>query len=198
MIRMDDDIFFCFDKLLKELPMPKVPLFHWGWVHPQSGIRRPEEFLVLLSRDSVELFLLQDPTKMYCHPLADQMIATWITQLNLKTFLRHDSRIHHDPPVRSIPHLMSAKDLCHNWMALHGAYPDSMMHLWSRRGGSNFSIKGNLQTNSRSMETSQPFNWRGFGGKWQYEPKLCIQNPNWDTSQLLKKGSSYIGREGSR
>ena len=61
MLRMDDDYFFCMDKFLLELPVPMEPMFHWGWTHCITKIVRPEESMLLFSRDLLMHFLIQDP-----------------------------------------------------------------------------------------------------------------------------------------
>ena len=95
MMRMDDDYFFCMRRFLHELPVPMIPRFHWGWTHCQPRIVRPEESILLFSKDILQYFLLQDSDKMKCHPWADQMIGAWSKDLNLTKLFRHDARLHH-------------------------------------------------------------------------------------------------------
>lgn len=199
-IRIDDDFFVCLKKLLLELPIaPPLPMFHWGWVHHNvaDNIKRPEESMILLSHDLVVKFLLQDPKKLLCHPLADQMIATWLSELKIKDVLRHDGRIHHHPPVHEIKTTVQSKNICARYIALHGAYNNDSRALWANRGNES-ATKGTLRTNSLQVHIRGAYQWNGFhNAMWEYEPKLCSTNPTWDTSRLHKPGTSYTGRQGS-
>merc|ERR1712073_128643 len=103
--RVDDDYFLCLERFLHELPVPMMNYFHWGFTHCILGIVRPEESIILLSRDVLEKFIFQDPHKMRCHPLADQMIGVWTTDLNLHNLYRTDERLHHAPIVEKSPEL---------------------------------------------------------------------------------------------
>ena len=197
-LRVDDDYFLCFENILLELPTPSLNLFHWGWVHRHDpiGLQRAEESLILFSRDVIETFLLQDPMKMFCHPLADQMIAKWLSALHITTLLRHDDRIHHDPPVGQSPEIFLSSDICQTYIAVHGSYPDDMKLLWTERG-TTLSSGGDLEKNSLKFPVYVPFNWRLFDSYiWRYQPKLCIDDPIWDTSKQMDSGTSYTGREG--
>ena len=194
-LRLDDDYFICADKLINELPMPPLPLFHWGWVHCINGITRPEESMLLLSVDVIKMFLMQDPEKMRCHPWADQMIGLWVEDLGLRQKLvyRTDRRLHHHPPVRNMPTLLSEANICQNRLGLHGSYPSTMHTLWQNRG--NYELKNeSLIQHSNECHSDLQFHWDAFGGSWRYEPKLCKTNPNWDTSKQ-GTGSSFGGRE---
>ena len=93
---------------------------HWGWCHPYIGVLRPEESMILFSRDVIETFLRQDKNKMKCHPLADQMVAQWVTELNMKDIFRHDPRLHHTPIVALIPKLLQTENICKTYMGIHG------------------------------------------------------------------------------
>ena len=195
-LRVDDDYFLCFDKLLDEIPLPPLKRFHWGWVHcDNKDIIRPEESVILLSRDIIEMFLLQDPKRMLCHPLADQMLGLWSNVINLNRSWHHDKRLWHHPPARDVKWIINSKNICHHYIGLHGSYPKNMISFWNNRGNYNKTV-GNLASNSDICPINNPFRWDLFYTKWRYEPKLCITNPTWDTSILSVKDGSYIGREG--
>lgn len=196
-VRIDDDQMFCLNRFLTELPMPPIKMFHWGWVHTTSAIRRPEESIILLSQDLIEIFLLQPVDRILCHPLADQMIASWLTDLNITKVLRHDSRIHHgETPVHVNLSLMNMGDLCNAFIAIHGVYSDYMEELWSRRGETLKNITHDLKQMSMSIPIEVPFNWQWFHKQWRYEPKLCITNPSWNTSKLMPNPqASFAGRQ---
>ena len=194
-LRLDDDYFICADKLINELPMPPIPLFHWGWVHCLNGITRPEESVILLSSSVIKLFLLQDPEKMRCHPWADQMIALWVEDLQLKHILlyRTDRRLHHEPPAHSMPKLLNETNICQKHLGLHGSYPETMRTLWRNRGTYNL-INETLVQNSDVCRSDLKFGWNNFRAFWSYPPKLCKINPTWETSKQ-GNGSSFGGRQ---
>ncbi|XP_057300552.1 uncharacterized protein LOC130633660 [Hydractinia symbiolongicarpus] len=192
-LRMDDDYFFCMEKFLHEIPVPMEKYFHWGWVHNVPNITRPEESMILFSRDVIELFLSQDPNKMLCHPLADQMVAAWSNHLSMTYLFRHDSRLHHHPPVRDLPHIKNSRNICGRFIGVHGAYPNEMKTLWHNRGKQ--SIYTTLKYNSHIVTIQRPFRWQLFDHTWQYEPKPCVSNPSWNTSKLFVTKGFYSGRQ---
>ncbi|XP_057300400.1 uncharacterized protein LOC130631683 [Hydractinia symbiolongicarpus] len=192
-LRMDDDYFICMKKFLHEIPVPMEKYFHWGWVHDVPGITRPEESIILFSRDVIELFLSQDPNKMLCHPWADQMIAAWSKEIDMNDLFRHDARVHHHPPVRDLPSLKYKVNICENYIAVHGAYPEEMNLLWKHRGAQ--LSENTLKDNAYVVYISHPFNWQIFTYIWQYEPKLCLLNPSWDTSKQFVLNGTYSGRQ---
>eukprot|EP00794_Sanderia_malayensis_P016973 gene16973-18684_t len=194
-LRLDDDYFICMDKVINELPMPPLKMFHWGWVHCINGITRPEESVLLFSKDVIEKFLTQNPDTMRCHPWADQQIGLWVEDLGLQQKLpyHHDNRLHHHPPTRDLPNLLAEKDVCKGHIGLHGSYPETMRTLWQHRG--TYELKDEtLEQNSNICKSDLQFHWDAFGGYWKYEPKLCKTDPKWDTSKQ-GGGTSFGGRE---
>eukprot|EP00111_Clytia_hemisphaerica_P017632 TCONS_00052162-protein len=207
-VRIDDDYFLCLHRLLKELPIaPPLKNFHWGYTHCIQEMIRPEESLIMLSRDLVERFLLQAPHEIRCHPWADQMIGVWVTDMNILTLFRTDDRVHHAPIVDKSPYLRLEKKVCNKYIAIHGTYPKDMKLFWSRRGNpiQEFSSEkdrdktiGNVFINSAECEKPHNFNFLLFEPEWQYEPKRCIYNPTWDTSKQNTVGGVYDGREDNK
>ena len=196
MLRMDDDYFFCMNQFLHELPIPMEPMFHWGWTHCIPGISRSEESMVLFSRDLLMLFLYQDAEKIKCHPLADQMIGIWRTELKIKPIFRHDSRLHHHPTVSQVPSLRTEKNLCQKYMGIHGCYSQDMLLLWENKGeASTVSNGNNLKNYSKICTDESDFKWDKFYGFWRFEPKLCILDLMWDTSRHSLSKGAYGGRE---
>ena len=191
-VRMDDDYFMCMDRFIQEVPMPPRSYYHWGWVHCIPGIVRPEESLILLSRDIVETFIGQDPDKILCHKWADQMIGIWNKELNLKKFYRHDHRLHHDPPAAHIQSFATETNICHKYLGVHGSYPEQQRVLWRHRGPSTYEPNKSFDDYSDFCEHPSEMDWRPFGGEWHGEPKLCKDNPVWEGP----RGDTYKGREG--
>ena len=203
-IRIDDDYFLCLERLLKELPLPMENYFHWGYTHCILEIVRPEESMILLSRDIVEKYLYQDPHKMRCHPLADQMIGVWTTDINMHNLYRTDERLHHAPIVEKSPELRHVNNVCHKYIGIHGTYPKDMFRFWEHRGDPIPVFKslkerdseiGNLIINSEVCYLAHSFNYLVFEPEWQYEPKRCVYSPIWDTRKQAVVGGIYMGRE---
>lgn len=197
-MRMDDDYFFCLENYLREVPLPMIKQFHWGWVHCIPGITRPEESMIMFSHDMILQFLTVDPLKLLCHPWADQMIASWSNLLDMTYLFRHDVRIHHDPIVSKKPELRRLSNVCKDYLSIHGTYPDDMRLFWKHRGpkiSDQIPIK-DLFRNSEVCPIRMPFDWKIFTDMWRYAPKLCINHPTWNTSKEVVAQGSYTGREG--
>ena len=96
-LRVDDDYFLCFDKILYELPKSPIPRFHWGWVHQTSSVVRPDESINMFSYDVIRRYLLQDVNSFYYHPLGRQLIAIWTSILGINNLFRHDKRLFYSP-----------------------------------------------------------------------------------------------------
>ena len=196
-LRMDDDYYFCLQTFLYELPMPRRSRYHWGYVHCQESIVRPEESIILLSRDLVEKFLSQDPGTILCHPWADQMIGIWVQALDLKNLYNHDTRLHHHPPVSQIGHFKTnLEGVCRQYIGLHGSYPADMRRLWDLTGVQ-MDLRVTLEEFTVVCDKPQVFQWSFFTNEWKYKPKLCIEDPNWDTYKQEHDQKVYIGRESS-
>ena len=222
MLRMDDDYFFCMNRFLYELPVPMSPMFHWGWIHCQPKAVRPDESMLLLSRDLLQRFLRQPARQLKCHPSAGQMIGQWAEELGLAAkIFRHEPRLHHHPRVSDVPALFRKQNLCQQYIGLHGCYAKDMRLLWTnnikninieakrnaraKRGHSKkkhgkrriIVKKGNLKTNSKLCTDDSGFKWESFPSFWRFEPKPCIENPVWDTKRHRISGGAYVGREGN-
>ena len=196
-LRMDDDYFFCLENLLHEVPLPMIKQFHWGWVHCIPTITRPEESMIMFSRDVISTFLKQHPELLLCHPWADQMIASWSKELDMTYLFRHDTRIHHTPIVSNEPELRKEAEVCIKYIAIHGTYPEDMKLFWSHRGPTITEEKSSrdLFRNSEVCPIRAPFNWRQFINEWRYEPKYCITRPKWNTTKQTVLGGAYSGRQ---
>jgi len=197
-MRMDDDYFLCLERFIKELPMPRRSMYHWGFVHCVPSIVRPEESIILFSRDLHERLLDQDPALIKSHPWADQMVATWIKELNIQNIYNHDPRLHHHPVLKFINNVdVKFKDVCKNFIGVHGSYPKYQRSLWKLRNGVEYAGKG-LDGYTNKCNHPQVFVWSVFGGVWRYEPKKFIDNPTWDTQKQGGGNQAYGGREDGR
>ena len=201
-LRMDDDYFFCLDVFLHQLPMPPKLFYHWGYLHCVENLVRPEESMILFSKDIIDLFLRQDPDKMLCHPWADQEIGIWKKELNLKDFYHTDIRLHHHPPASYIKKFQSMSNICHSYIGVHGTYHEHMRVFWEKRGDVSLTLSNDDRTLDNffgSCTLKQTMDWKGFGSSyWRYPPKRCIDNPTWDTSTQMGGRKFYEGREGGQ
>ena len=196
-MRMDDDYFLCLERFLKELPLPMRSMYHWGYVHCIATIVRPEESIILFSRDLHERLLDQDPALIKAHPWADQMVATWIRELNIPNLYNHDRRLHHEPVLKFINNVKDKfRDVCKNFIGVHGSYPQYQRELWGLRNGVEYDGKS-LEAYTNKCQVPQVFEWTVFNTIWRYEPKRFIENPKWDTGKQGGGGKTYSGREGT-
>ena len=196
---MDDDYFLCLDVFLHQLPMPARSLYHWGYLHCVRNLVRPEESIILLSKDVIDLFLGQDPFQMLCHPFADQAVAVWKQQLNLPDFYRGDSRLHHDPPASFLKKFQTLSNLCHSYIGIHGTYHKEMRKFWKNRGNTTSKLLNDtkiLDYFFAECAFKQTMDWRQFRPEWNYPPRRCIENPTWNTLHLIGKNEFYKGRGG--
>ena len=191
-LRSDDDYFLCMRRFITEVPMPPKALYHWGWVHCIDNIVRPDESVVLLSKDLMEIFLGQDPDKILCSRWADQMIGVWNEVLKLPKFYHHDVRLHHDPPAQFVEKFKTQKDICNTYIGLHGSYPVQMRILWQHRGENiSYPSGKSLADYAFNCPQNSVMIWKNFGLKWRAEPKLCKTDPDWGGTH----GTTYTGRQ---
>lgn len=200
-LRSDDDYFLCFDRILYELPDPTVSMFHWGWVHKNPRIIRPDEAINIFSRDIIKKYLYQDIDSFYCHPMGGQLIGIWTAKLNITKLYRHDHRLHHAPLIQDAKYILTETSICNSYIGIHGAYPNYMLHFWKYRHNVHSSpqYKGDLVKNSDLIETGSSYHWEEFPPEWRYKPELCIKRMIWPSKQQGHPGENgdfYKGRQG--
>ena len=193
---MDDDVFFCLSEFLTQLPPTPLKHFHWGWVHCEKFLTRPEESVIMFSYDVIREFLNQKPNKLWCHPFADQMIAMWLEELDIGHILRHDYRIHHHPVVREMPTSKDRRYICRDYLAIHGSSPRDVLSFWKTKGNLGPKDLYSIDRLTRSCPSTFSFDWNSLG-IWQYRPKKCITKPVWNTKKHQTKDGMYVGRLGS-
>lgn len=194
-LRVDDDYFLCLDRFTHELQFPMQKMYHWGYVHCVTDLVRPEESMILLSRDLVERFLDQNPTLIKGHPWADQMIATWVQELNLGKIYNHDTRLHHHPPLINIKNItFHFNNVCRKYIGVHGSYPEHMRLLWKLRQGKEY-VGVKLDEYTEQCDKPQVYKWTGFINTWRYKPKKLIEDPVWDTYKQNQDAAVYRGRQ---
>lgn len=193
-MRIDDDIMLCLDHLLWDLPNFPLQRVHYGWMHCQGqNLVYIDEGVSMFSKDVVEKFLSQNSDQIMCHPFGDQQVAVWEQTLRMSPsvyYMPDNNRIHHHPPASYDNNMKQKRDLCDNYIAIHGVYKNDMLEFWKRRG------RGMYRKYSRkSTGDFCPYypnvNINLFGGMYHHEPKPCSSKPHWNLD-IYKK---YPGRE---
>ena len=195
-LRIDDDYFICLDRLLLEIPMPPRGMYHWGFVHCHPGLVRPDESIIMLSKDLIEIFLGQDPNIMKCLPIGDEMIGQWKADLNIGPIYHAESRLHHHPPASKFDYLLSLKNVCQTYLGLHGSYPIEMLTFWKNRGKPAYP-NTTFESYYEKCELGQYLDWTLLPEEFQFEPKRCILNPKWSIERMTNEHGEYKGREDS-
>ena len=193
LLRIDDDILFCIDHLLWDLPnFPKENL-HWGFLQCQAPrIVYIDEGMCMFSRDIIVKFLSQKPEAILCHPFGDQTITIWEQSIRLdrNTLFHPETRLHHHPPASYVKRFKTMNNICDNYIYLHGVYKSDMVDFWKRRGNGRYNKY--VHKKPKELCPHEPFmDWRAFGGIYHQDPKPCINKPTWNLGF-----SSYPGREG--
>lgn len=191
-IRIDDDQFLCFDRLVYELPYRKKSPLIWGYMHCKESRVWIDEGFMIISRPLFDMLMNRYDT-LLCHKWGDQAMAIWLVELqksaNIKFF--GDSRIFHQ--VAAYSNIIKSKqDICHDYLSLHGTYSKEMVLFYKKYEKE--------RNNNKQMYTIPPvtntcrwstktFNTSLFPGKWFAIPKLCKNKPIWSNDNLL------VGRE---
>ena len=194
-VRVDDDVFLCFDRLLYDLQFTPVTKFIWGWFHCIQDLVRPDENTLIISYDVVHTFLSQQ--SMVCHPMSDQQIAIWVEFLQMHHIYYHHPGIMHDPPASSIVSKLRQENICDHYSALHGTYPKEMKIFWKHRG---IDRKEYPRTHPIPMSDycfyPLVLKWWKFDSKWRFAPEFCHKDSNWKNSNLIGSNETfYQGRE---
>jgi len=187
-LRIDDDYFLCLKRLLAELPRRPKRNLVWGSFHCEAGITWIDESFMIFTPDIIDKFLSQNESTRLCHPHADQQIGIWLNDIPTR-HLVHDSRLYHTvEPASFSPHFSDVTNVCDSYLGIHGTYVDKMRYFGVN---SNDGMKNESAFPAFSTFCGvRKFDYRVFGPRWRYEPKLCKDSPTWDTSKQI-----YIGRE---
>ena len=195
-LRIDDDHFLCLDHLLYELTFRPKEALYWGFVHCKPKIVRVDEAWLLLTSDLIEEFLEKRNNSLPCLPYGDQAVAMWINNSSKNvTYFMDNQRIVHKSAGKD--QVFFRKDVCLHHLSLHGSYPRAMRQFWLV---SQVLRKGNYENVSYDISKITPFSslcrhspifdYKGFIGKYRFEPKPCSQNPKWSISD-----KPHLGRE---
>ncbi|KAK3753105.1 hypothetical protein QZH41_020579 [Actinostola sp. cb2023] len=189
-LRVDDDVFVCLQRLLFELPHRQERRLYWGHVHcTKDQVRVDEEFL-LLSSDLVDEFL-KVRESLLCNPFGDISVALWVNNVRDVTYF-HDQRVYHE--ANSAHHeLFAETSLCHKYLALNSAYKTESLRYWinvQHETTNNFDIV-HVKPFVKVCNQSRYLKWREFALGHRFEPVRCVRKPTWN---LL--GHIYLGRKG--
>ena len=191
-MRMDDDILFCVDHLLTDLPHFPKENVHWGYLHCEGyNIVYIDEGMSMFSNDVIVKFLSQNPKEILCHPYGDQTFTIWEQNvgLDLRTLFHPTSRGQDHPPASYDERFKTMTNICDGYIYLHGVYANDMKKFWERRGNGKYNTY-KRRSSSEFCQYKPYLDWRLFGPPWHYEPKPCIGRPRWPDTE-----TSYSGRE---
>ena len=121
----------------------------------------------------------QDPRSILCHPFGDQTYSLWIqaTGLNLTQF--DDRRIHHSPPAGKTERFFTMRNVCDDYIGIHGAYPNVMPLLWVNSNDSPKRITPVTLLRNNCPNFAEGFDVNKFAGLYRHTPKPCISGSYW-------------------
>ena len=196
-VKLDDDYFVCFDKLINELQFhrPKKRLT-WGWLHcRKEGNIYLDEAFILLTSDLIRSILARKDTTLLCHPFADQSIGLWMNSVpNLLTFA--DSNRLGDPRRLEKIKLQKGREICHTKLGIHKSYPDDMRHWWNTYLHEEKQVNPQVPPISYSCHLPIGINESKYGGP--YTPKLCKDRPIWNFGEFFKGSQERLQKEEAR
>ncbi|XP_020632220.1 uncharacterized protein LOC110069101 [Orbicella faveolata] len=204
-LRIDDDHFLCLDRLLYELNFRPKQALYWGFVHCHPKIIRVDEAWLILTRDLIEEILDKRNSTLLCSPYGDQAVALWMMDSAKNvTYFMDNKRIIHKSAGKDQNFLLN-KDVCMQYMSLHGTYPRSMRQFWL---SSHILRDRDPLTISYDINVIEPFStlcrfppvfdYRGFIKEFQFEPKPCYENPKWSVSKKPHVGREEFGERYSK
>jgi len=193
MLRIDDDQYLCFDRLVYELPYRKkeIPMI-WGYLHCQEERVRIDDGFMIISRSLFDIFMERYDT-LVCHKYADQAIGLWLVNIQKSTNVTffQDTRIYHKEASYS-DKIKNTKDICHKYLTLHGTYHKEMKMFHEKfekdRNNSNKLYVITPITKECPLSTNT-FNLTFFPRKWLGTTEPCRDKPLWSNEKV------YLGRE---
>lgn len=188
-LRADDDYFICLSRLFYELEhRPKKNLV-WGFFHcKMKNLVWMDEAWMVFSKDMIQRFLSQNKSKILCHPHADQQIASWMNDIPSREYF-YDKRVHHYPRASQTKMFDNVDyKICDKFMGIHGAFGKKMLELDKK---SDDGKKDDIPKIEKfeSLCKYKTFNWTEMAGAYRFEPKPCIEKPNWSQGHQAWKGA---------
>ncbi|XP_031568749.1 beta-1,3-galactosyltransferase 6-like [Actinia tenebrosa] len=192
-LRVDDDMFVCLQRLILELPYRSEKRLYWGYVHceKEGQVRVDEEFL-LLSADLVHEFL-DKKDSLLCNPFGDISVSMWVNNVDDVTYF-NDKRIYHEAGLAKSS-LVDDVSLCHNYLALNSAYKKDTLLYWTKvqsESRTNFEIPKILPF-EKTCNLAKHVDWKSFAIGHRFEPVRCMRKPTWKSL-----GKMYIGKQGAK
>ena len=177
-LRLDDDYFLCFDKLIDELQhhRPKK-LFIWGWVHcRKKGNIYFDEAFIIITKDLIQSFLDRKNSTLLCQPYGDQSIGMWLNAISTLTKFE-DKRLGDLKPREKIK-TRNGHETCQSKLGIHKSYPEEMKLYWNISQHENKDIKPEVPPETFDCKFPFGIDENKYGAR--FAPKLCKDNPVWN------------------
>jgi hypothetical protein len=187
-LRADDDYFICLNKLICELEYRPKQNLVWGHIYCKKDLVYVDEAWMVFTKDIIERFASQNKTTMLCHPHADQQIALWLNDIPSKLYF-NDERLHHYPRASQTKQFDNATNVCDWYLGVHGAYGNKMLHFDKASNDNKTDKKVPEIKDFESSCKNKGFKWTEMGGHYKFEPKPCIDKPNWSLGHTNWKGA---------
>jgi len=186
LLRIDDDQYLCFDRLVYELPHRKkeIPIV-WGFMHCVKSAVRIDEGFMIISRSLFDIFMEKYDT-LVCHKLGDQAIALWLVEIQKSTNVTffQDSRIYHEEASYS-DEIKNTTNICNKYLSLHGTYHKEMKMFHEKfEEDYNKSYVITPITKKCTLST-KTFNFSYFKGRWFGTTKPCRDKPLWNKDKVF-------------
>ena len=180
---IDDDMMLCFDRLIQDFKSAPRSNIIWSRIHCEAPIIRPEDSLMMISKDIVEKFLRQPAGAMQCHPKPDQQVALWVKQLKLTNtvdrvsrdtgvYYSDNVRIHRHPSTKDTPAIKDGYNLCHKYLAIRWRDSWEAEILWKNRGSDRGYPASELRN---TCPTEDSFQEEALADIYNVKPQLCSQ-----------------------
>ncbi|KAK3710645.1 hypothetical protein QZH41_001943 [Actinostola sp. cb2023] len=178
-------------KLFHELNHRPQRNLVWGSFYCLQNLVYMDEAWMVFTNDVIERFLSQNETTMLCHPHADQQIAIWLNDIPSRIYF-NDGRLHHYPRASHSKMFTNVTNVCDTFLGIHGAYKQQMafFHRTSNDGKNNSFPQ---IPDFRSQCPYWGFNWTVMGGPYRFEPKPCVDDPDWSLGNDLWRGAEEAG-----
>lgn len=187
LLRVDDDYFICFKKLMLELRRRPKRKLSWGWLRCSPGLVTIDEGFIIVTSDIIQSFLSRANTTLLCHPSGTQALAIWLRNISGLRMFGDNKRIFQS--LKDFEKTERRKnEMCRKVLAVHQSYPDTMKSFWRtyvREGKRSYAVPKIVFP----CNLPPVYDYRASRGKWFAVPKLCRDLPVWN------RGKYFKGRE---
>jgi len=187
-VRIDDDHYLCFERLMFELPRRKHNRnMYWGYQHCYQGGVRMDPSLLIMSEDLIRYFMGRKET-LRCTTFEGIGVSIWVHERMEEEAITWfaDERIYEKQVKNFLQEFLHRKEICHEYLSLHGTYVKEMplMHeIFLKEKQSNLAAYKIPTTDVNTC----PYDLNKY---LNHAALLCIDPPE-TTEQKL-----YVGREG--